>query len=337
MFDHKALQLFSALHSAKKVIIIPHQSPDGDALGSTTALAGYLTHQDKPFVLFCATPFEAQYEFLPYIDTLTNDPDIFNTVDEDTLIVVCDSGDLCYAGVADYVDPTTMKVANVDHHITNEGYGAINLVSIKSSSTCEIIYRFFKTNDVDITRDMATSLLTGIITDTDNFTNSATSDRAIKASSDLVRKGANFNLIKQNVYKSTPLAAFKLWGEMLSRLTHHEPLDLVYTYLTHADTLKHNVSEADMKGMSNFMNAVSDGVAGMILKEREDGTVKGSFRTTRDDVDVSAMAQHFGGGGHQKAAGFSVDGPMETALKHILQELEAHFGPTLVVQTVQAS
>lgn len=332
MFELQATQLFRAVLSAKNIIVVPHQRPDGDAFGAATAIIEFCRSVEKPAVLFCATQADPQLQFLPHAGELTSNPAVFEHIHEDTLTVVVDSGDLGYNGVAPYVKEG-MHIANIDHHVTNEYYGTYNLVDVKASSTCEIVYRLFMQNKVKMNKNMATSLLTGIITDTDNFTNSATSDLAIDIASDLVRAGANFNLIKKNIYQSTPIAAFKLWGEMLSRLTHHEPIDMVYTYLTHADVLKHQVSEADMSGMSNFMNAMSDGVAGLILKEREDGTVKGSFRTTREDVDVSAMAQHFGGGGHKKAAGFTVEGPMDKALKYILSELEEHFPKQATVKS----
>lgn len=335
MSTHIAKQIYHAILSAKRVLLVPHQNPDGDALGAVTAMAGFLSNLDKQFEIFCATDFAKNLSYLPQIDHVHTDAEIWEKPFD--LIMVFDSGDLRYAGIQDYIDGLsyTPKIANIDHHITNEKYGTYNLVQTTASSTSEIVYQFFLINHVNIDHNIATSLLTGIITDTDNFTNSATSSKAIDAASKLIRMGAHFDIIKSHIYKSTPLAAFQLWGRIFSRLTKHEDLGIVYTYLKHDDLKEFDLADDDVAGMTNFLNAISDGHAGMILKEHPDGFVKGSFRTTRDDVDVSKMAQHFGGGGHRKAAGFKVDGPIEHAIDHVLAELEQLFGGNGILEPAE--
>ncbi len=110
----------------------------------------------------------------------------------------------------------------------------------------------------------------------------------------------------------------------MKRLKLHEHTDIAYTYVTMEDLVRAEVNEEEADGIANFLNFLEEGKAAMILKGRADGTVKGSFRTTRSDVDVSAWAKLFGGGGHIKAAGFSVEGPMEKAIEHILRKVGEH-------------
>lgn len=321
---HIAKQIHDAILHADRILLVPHKNPDGDAMGAVSGLADWLESIKKNYLIFCATDVSKQLSYLNPKNKLIVDTAIWDKPFD--VIVVCDSGDLRYAGVDELMkkQPDT-TIINIDHHITNEHYGALNLVVTHASSTSEIVYRFLTLCRAAISADMATSLLTGIITDTDNFTNSATSAGAIEAASELVGKGARFDTIKHFIYKNTPLTAFQLWGRIFSRLTKHESLGIVYTYLKQSDLQEFNLAEDDISGVTNFLNAIDDGHAGMILKEQTDGSVKGSFRTTRDDVDVSHMAKHFGGGGHKKAAGFAVDGPMEQALEHILSELEILF------------
>jgi bifunctional oligoribonuclease and PAP phosphatase NrnA len=334
---HTAKQIFAKMLDAEHILLIPHRHPDGDALGALGAMASYLQDAEKKHSIFCVTNYSKKLSYVPGVTHFSTDPTIWKdpTID---MIVVFDSGDLRYAGVDEYINSMPKKpiIVNIDHHVTNEDYGQYNLVRKGASSTSEILYHFFVLNEVAISGPMATSLLTGIITDTDNFTNSATTPSAIEAAGHLVNLGGEFDVIKKHVYKSTSLNAFKLWGHIFSRLTHHKPLNIVYTYITQHDMEKHDLSDDDVEGITNFLNAISEGHAGLILKEHPDGEIKGSFRTTRNDVDVSKMAKHFGGGGHKKAAGFTVDGPIESAVKHVLAELEALFPHGSVLETAQA-
>lgn len=329
-----AHNIYARIKRARRVMLVPHQHPDGDALGSSTAFASWLDQEGISYDLFCHTPATTTLTYLPHLSSLSSDPTVWDRNHD--VIVVFDSGDPVYAGIARYLESNTSltspTIINIDHHITNQYYGAHNLVHTRASSTCEIAYGFFKANNISITREMATSLLTGIITDTDNFTNSATTPHAIEVAATLTGLGANYNVIKEHVYKSIPLKAFELWGQIFSRLTHYPPLNIVHTYMTQADLALYGLREEDTGGMTNFLNSIHDGLAGLILKETTDGKTKGSFRTNRDDVNVAIMAQHFGGGGHKKAAGFTIEKPIHEAIDFVLSELESLFPKGLLLE-----
>lgn len=318
-----AKQIFQAIQKANKILLVSHKNPDGDTLGSIAAMMQYLRNIDKPHVAFCATDMHPSLRFLPHIDYVSQDKKLWDDKDVDLVISFdCSSPD--YAGIDAYLPilkERDVTVANIDHHKTNPDYGDLNLVIPSASSTTEILYNFFVYNDIDISPDTATCLLTGIITDTGNFTNSATTKSTMEIASKLIAKGGNLSLIQGWVLQDKTVSGLKLWGTVLSRMAHHEPLDIVYTYVTKDDVAAHGVTENEVDGLANFMNNIKDGRAGMILKEKDDGTFKGSFRTTSDDVDVSAFAKLFGGGGHKKAAGFSVEGPIEHAIEHIFEKI----------------
>lgn len=303
-----AKQIFTQIERARHIVLIPHQNPDGDALGAVTSLMHVLRRMDKPHTVFCATDFSKKMNYLPGIDHLKTDPAIWNQSDID-LIIVMDSGDLGYAGVDHHINELNPKpmIINIDHHPTNEYFGDINMVIPEASSTCEIMYKLYRANDIEIDAHMATCLLTGLITDTGNFTNAATTTHALQIASDLMHRGGKMEMIKDIVMRDTSVSALKLWGTVLSRLAHHDNHEIVYTYLTQQDLKDHHVDDSESEGIANFMNAISEGKAALILKELPEGRVKGSFRTTRDDVDVSAIAKSLGGGGHKKAAGFTID------------------------------
>ncbi|OGH93860.1 MAG: hypothetical protein A2538_03290 [Candidatus Magasanikbacteria bacterium RIFOXYD2_FULL_41_14] len=313
-----AKQIYSRLLSANKILIVSHQNPDGDTLGAGTGLLETLKNAGKSARLFCATPAPAKFNYLPHHDTITSDPSVFTDPDVDT-VVVLDSGDLRYAGVHIHLYNHLAEIINIDHHPTNELFGTYNLVRPDYSSTSEIIFHFLRFNGAHLNPASATALLTGIITDTDSFTNAATSVSAMAAASELIATGANLNLINDRNVKNKTVGSLRLWGLVLSRLTKHSD-ELVSTYVKNEDWLIHDVSETESEGIANFLNNLDSAKAALILKETSDGKIKGSFRTTRDDTDVSAMAKKLGGGGHKKAAGFTVEGTIESVLDIILTE-----------------
>lgn len=314
-----AKQIHKHLQGAEQILIVPHQNPDGDALGSLSALAEHLSISGHRPWLFCDTPVHKKFSFLRHTNKITTDPEIFRDESVDTIIVL-DSGDLRYAGIAKHLSESEALIINIDHHPTNEKYGHLNMVMPLASSTTEVLYYFFRHNNISVNHKMATSLLTGIITDTDNFTNPGTTTAALRVASDLLRRGGNLKLINKHVIKNKTINALRLWGAVLSRLDKEEAKGIIYTYITKDDMEKYNVGETEAEGIANFLNNLEGAKISLILRETDDGKVKVSFRTTRDDTDVSAMAKKFGGGGHKKAAGFTADGEIEKVLKMVLTD-----------------
>lgn len=310
-----AQQIHRHIQTANKIVLVSHQNPDGDTLGSSLSLAEHLLSIDKNVQIFCLSPVPEKFNFLHNINLVSNDPKIFTDAD---VIIVVDCGDLRYAGVAEIIKDHPASIVNIDHHATNEKYGLFNLVNDKSASTTEIVYNFFKANNIRITPTMATALLMGLITDTDNFTNSATSYRALTASGELLRLGANWIIINRSLMQNKSISLFKLWGVVLGRLKKKEEIGLAYTYLTNEDLKKHSASDADAEGISNFLNKLNDSTISLFMRETEDGKIKGSFRTTQEGVDVASLAKKLGGGGHKKAAGFTAEGSIESIVQKVV-------------------
>lgn len=319
-------QIRNEIERARRVLLVPHQNPDGDALGSVTAFLAYLKRIGIPGAIFCKTKASPRLAFLHGSDELTTDERAWDHPELD-VVIVFDSSDPRYAGIHDCLEGMARrpKVIVIDHHYTNSFFGDINLVDPTASSTVEIIYRFFQAGDVRMSAEMATSLLTGLLTDTDNFTNGATSASALAMGRDLLLRGGDRSLIMKSVFRDKSVGTLKLWGVTLSRLQKHGALDLVYTHVSQQDIVSANAADADVEGIANFLNAIGEAKATLLLKETADGSCKGSFRTTRDDTDVSRFAKRLGGGGHRKAAGFTVEGPIDAAFARIfvvLQTLE---------------
>ena len=267
--ENTAKQINYEILQAQKILIIPHRNPDGDALGSISALVEYLVSRGIEPEIFCNTEIQNKYYFLPHLHLVKNDPLIFTDPEID-LVIVVDTGDLSHAGVDKYLKDHPAKIINIDHHQTNPGYGHINMLHFKASSTTEIIYSFFRYNSISVNHKIATSLLTGLISDTENFTNGATTSAAMSIASELVRYGANYKLINNWLLKNKTLNILRLWGMALSRLKKHEEMDLVYTYLLQEDFTKHEVEETETDGIANFLNKLDGAKISLIMKETAD-------------------------------------------------------------------
>lgn len=321
---HRTAKLiYNSILKANNILLVTHQNPDGDALGSISSFSYFLKSLGKPHVVYCFTPASAKLLSLPHLVPISSDHSIWNTSDYD-LVITLDSSNLDHLGIDKFLHnwQHDYKIINIDHHTSNTNFGSHNLVIPQAAATTEVLYYFFRYNNISIDRNIALSLLTGLITDTDNFTNPGTTASALKIASDLIHRGANLNFIKSWFLRDKTIPKLKLWGTVLSRLSKHEEYEIIYTYVTLEDLRENNTEEAETEGIANFMNNIGDCAASLILKEKEDKKIKGSLRTTRDDFDVSKIAKTLGGGGHQKAAGFTVDGTIDEVLNKVWGVIE---------------
>lgn len=311
-YTHIYTQIFHEIDRAKHVMLVMHQKPDGDTAGACLAVAHYLDTIQKPHTCFCVDALSPTLRFLPGMEKMTSEsrhwhPDQANF----DLLIVFDAGDLKYSGIDHYVDKLThdFTIINIDHHATNTQFGDHNLVVTNASSTCEIVHHLLNSVQA-LNKEMATCLMTGLVTDTGGFTNLATTASAVEAASQLLLKGANIKSIAKRTLRTRSVNTLKLWGRALERL-QMTPSGVVVTVITHADMEECDAPEHAIEGVANFLNAIDDQTgakAVLFLSEREPGIVKGSIRTKHPLIDVSKLATLLGGGGHQKAAGFTVPG-----------------------------
>ncbi|MFH2062901.1 MAG: DHH family phosphoesterase [bacterium] len=306
--DHLNSTAHDMMKRARGVLFVAHRSPDGDTLGAVSALARWCDREGVPATRFCLDRIPPQYLFLHGAERFVSDPAEIVGGGHD-LIVVCDCGDLKIAGVEAEVRAAGkdgVSVINLDHHASNVGFGHLNVVDAGASSTCEMAHRLLVEAEAEICHEMATALLTGIVTDTENFSNPATSRSSIDTASELLRRGARLGEISRNVIRNKSVESLRLWGLVLSRLKYDPALGMASTAIL-ADDLTAGTTEEHIVGVSNFLNSMLDAKVTLVLREMPDGQVRGSLRSV-EGVDVSTIAKKMGGGGHQMAAGFSVKG-----------------------------
>lgn len=304
--------IFQQIQKARNVLVITHQNPDGDAVGSALAFSHYFDRVKKPHQIYCQTAAPESFSFLPGIERIKSDQSVFKNGLAETLLVL-DSGDLEYAGISKVLPELSKAptIINIDHHPTNNNFGHFNLVETDASSTTDIIFRLFDYHREKITKDIATCLLCGIVTDTGSFSNLATTPQALSSAAELLIRGAQSRRIISNTLSNYSLTTLKLWGKALSRLSKNSESKFVTTVITRQDINECGGNEKEVEGIANFLNSLDDANVILVLQEQEDGKIKGSLRTTRPDVDVSQLAKVLGGGGHKKAAGFTIPGKIK--------------------------
>lgn len=245
------------------------------------------------------------------------------------LIITVDTGGLeqlgtLYSGNIEMF--SQMPVINIDHHFSNDHFGKINYVDVMASATTELIIPLIsmladKSGQEIWDEDIATLLLTGIITDTGSFQNANTTPRAFDASAQLIGHGARQQEIIQHIFKTKQLTTLKLWGRILTKMQTDEAFHIVWSVLTQKDFTDTGASENETGGIIDELLSNAPGAEIIcLIKEKKDGLVSGSIRTTNPSVDASAIAESFGGGGHARAAGFKMQGvPVEKVEEQILK------------------
>lgn len=297
------------LMGAEHILLVPHQNPDGDTLSSVCAFMQYLKTHGRTHTAFCSTAVPKNMDFLPHFERVSTDSSIFEKY---KFAAVCtfDAGDIDYAGVGQFLRKLNYKplVINFDHHISNKRFGDFNIIDADASSTTMVLYNYFKRNEIEIDRFIATCLLTGLMTDTETFTNSATKSITLEIGGNLIRRGGNFGMIKQRILKDKTIPGLKFWGIILERLYRNAKHNAAITYIKLSDMGAQNLSEGDLDGVSNFLKMAENTNIIVFLKEIPGGKIKGSMRTASGNTDVAKIAVELGGGGHKKAAGFTVEG-----------------------------
>ena len=299
------------IDEGEKFLLICHVKPDGDSIGAMLGLAEALCNIGKKADMVCKDPIPEFFSFLKHVDGIKND---FLAGEYDAIVLI-DNGDLNRTGFAERIKLINQKqrpVINIDHHKKNDLWklAAVNYSDESAPSATYLIFKILKGLKIPITPSIATYLSLGLFTDTGGFQHSNTTPEVFEMMSALLSHGAKFNLISNNIYYQKPVTSLKLWGMALKKLRHIEEYGLVYSVITKEDIQKLKASEDEVSGLVNLMASIPEARTALLIYETLDGNIKGSLRTEKNDIDVSILASLLGGGGHKKAAGFTIPGEL---------------------------
>lgn len=297
------------IERAQRILLLTHIGPDSDAIGSLLGMAHLLRAAGKTVVAACSDPAPEYTRFLPGIETVTGNPDgVFD------LAISLDAADLGRLGALGQRYAAEIQIV-VDHHITNPGFGAINLIDPDAASTAELVASHLADFGLTLNTAAAECLLSGLVGDTLGFRTSSTTATTLAMAQMLVAAGANLSRSIDLSLHTRSFAAIKLWGEGLTRLQLKDGLAWAVLPMAARRAVGYNGNgDADL---INLLSTVREARVAVILTERQDGRIKISWRS-RPGINVGTLAAAFGGGGHAQAAGAEVDGPLEAAEQRIL-------------------
>ncbi|MFH1404968.1 MAG: bifunctional oligoribonuclease/PAP phosphatase NrnA [Patescibacteria group bacterium] len=296
-------QIHDILLKARKPVFISDRRIDGDSLGSALALVDYMKQHNVNIPVFVPEPVPDQYRKLPHVDNCVTDKKVFDDSNID-LVVVFDCSEEAYVHELLANCSSSPFVINIDHHVTNTRYGDMNLVVTDAPATAFLIYQFFRSNNLIPSKHAATALLTGICFDTNMFSNSATDQKSLDAASDLLMSGARAQDVIRSMYRNKSVQALRMWGMALERIIIHSKIDAASTCIKRDDLKKTGVTDEEIGGLSNFLSLVLSTKTIFVLKETMDTCVSVSMRSSV--YDVGDFAKTCGGGGHCRAAGFTI-------------------------------
>ncbi len=298
-------EILARLKSGSRILIAAHEHPDGDAVGSSLALWHALRLQGKDATVFVPDPPPEYLSFLPGSAALTFTKPTISAFD---VVVVLDCTALFRAHLSEELKGHPCVIV-IDHHVGNPQEGTLNLVISAAAATSHILHELFRFGDVPVTRDMATCLLTGIFTDTGSFMHNSTTPEILALAAELMNRGARLSHIAHETYQKKELPALRIWGEAFSRVMVNNRTGAAMSVITYEDLANYGATRDDLDGVVNMLNTLPQTKFALLLTEYEPGKIKGSLRSEpHKGVDVSAIAQKLGGGGHKLAAGFEVAG-----------------------------
>jgi bifunctional oligoribonuclease and PAP phosphatase NrnA len=310
-----------AIRANDRFLVVTHENPDGDALGSMLAMALALRALRKDVVMYLSgnAPTPAEYRFLDLGDVRRELPD---DLEERVLLAVDCANDRRIGEENTGVDRAQL-VVNVDHHHDNSEFGDVNLIVAEASSTSEIVRDILRALDVALTPEIAAALYVGLVTDTGRFQYTNTTPKALRLAAELVEAGADVHGIFRHVYETVQFSKLKLLARALERAQLFEGGRLVVSYLLKDDFGDVGAEEPYSEGIIDSLRAVEGSEMVALIREppRNEGPARRiSLRSSHDEVDVSAVARKMGGGGHRQAAGFSSDKPIGEIVEFLRRE-----------------
>ncbi|MFH1542124.1 MAG: bifunctional oligoribonuclease/PAP phosphatase NrnA [bacterium] len=307
-----------AIKDSKNVLVASHIDPDGDSLGSMLAMGQLLTQFGLKVDYYSEDGVPKNYRFLPGSDKVRRTPTPNRIYDQ---LFAMDASDISRLGDKAIFANFCKNVINIDHHPDNTKYGDINYVAL-TSSTAELVYKLSKQLGLKINRGIAENLYVALITDTGNFRYENTSPATFEMASDLLKTGINTHSITTRIYDNKNLANIKIQAEALTNLESAEDGKVAWAMVNQEMMEKYQAKSEDLIGLVDQLRSIETTEVAILFRE-EEGHVKINFRS-KEKINVSQIAKHFGGGGHIRAAGAVVRGRMDMVKNEVVAEVIKH-------------
>lgn len=291
------------IDESKNIAVASHLNPDGDNLGSVTAMIGVLNKLGKNAVFILDDSIPSSFKFLPNL-SFSKSP---NLIDERfDLFIALDSSDENRMGDnVKKIFETSKNTVNIDHHLSNTNYASLNIVDPESPATCELLARIFKSLNMELNKDIATSLFTGLSTDTGSFKYSSVTSDTFLIASELFEYDIDINEVTVNVYQSRTRQKTDLLIRAMNSIEYFDDNKIAVVFVTKEDMEKSKAEKADADGIVEFVRDIDTVELAVLLKEKDD-CIRLSLRS-KSYLDCTKIASRFNGGGHIRASGGTIN------------------------------
>ena len=321
-------EVVERIRAARDVLTVCHENPEADALGSALAVALAVEELGGRATPVCADEVPPMYAFMPRVDRFRQDPEADHAYD---LIVVGDCGDLARVGSVLQRNAELfgrVPIVNIDHHVSNTGFGAVDWVDATAAATSEMDTLLMPALGVPLDAAdgaIAAALMAGVVIDTANFQHPNVTPRTLRVAAELVAVGAPLARTAKLLYRTKPNQQLRLFGRALGRLEEELEGRLVWSCVYEADYEATGAGAADAEGLSDLLSQSASAQLMILFRETGERT-KISVRTPDGGADATVLTGAFGGGGHARAAGATIDLPIEQAIHSVLIAARRLFG-----------
>jgi len=299
----------------KNIAILSHVMPDGDNIGSCLALYNALIKLGKNVVIIQDDDVPEIYKFLKSADKVVK-PGGDYSID---LVIALDCGDISRLGKsAKYLE--NKDIINIDHHISNTKFGHHNIIDTNASATAELVYELINKLEIILDKDICECIYTGIVTDTGQFQYSNTTSVTHQIAANLINNGVEPAKVYKALYQNNSISKMKLIGKALSLMEFHYDNKIASIMLSKEDFESLGAKDEDTDGLINYARDIKGVEVALLFKETYERKIKIGFRS-KDYIDVSKIAQKYGGGGHIRAAGATVDGELNDIKEKIVEDV----------------
>jgi len=302
-------EVLKNIEQRNRFLLTSHARPDGDAVGSALACGQILHLMGKQAEIVLRDGVPRIYQSLPFAGKVVQAERVNGDYDA-AIILECDSIQRTHLEGLE-----NQFLINIDHHLSGRPFANVNWIDPKAVATAEMVYRVAREAGVKVSPEIATCLYTAVLTDTGSFMFAGTNEHTFALARELVLAGADPARCARSVYFGHSTAKMRLLGAALSHLQREGPLASIW--VTQDEMNQFNAKEEDCEGLVNYALSIYDVQVAILLRELPDKRVRVSLRS-KGEINVASVAEHFGGGGHECASGFSIDGPLQDALSRIL-------------------
>jgi len=306
-------RVLQEIRARRRLVVTSHARPDGDGIGSALACAQILRVMGKDAEVVMHDGVPRIYQNLPFADRAIQ----ADVVPQNDAVVLLECDSIKRTGLQGLGE---CFLINIDHHVSGRNFANINWIDSTVMATAELVFRLARLACVPVDRDIATCLYTGLMTDTGSFMFEGTNEHTFTVARDLVLAGADPALCARHIYFGHSTAKMRLLGAALSNLHREGPL--AWIWVTQEQMHRFGAREEDCEGLVNYALSMADVRVAIFFRELPDSRYRISLRS-KGEVNVSTVAEYFGGGGHKCASGCSVDGPLAVAVSRIVDRLLA--------------